>query len=142
MTPNHSKRNAETDSDRALRRELSVLWTQSSSVVQSYIRSVVIDFHKAEGVLQETAATVAEKFPDYDQSRPFVPWALGIAKYKVLEALRSASRDRLVFDEKVVEILTSTFAELGPNVSDTQLALERCLSRVRGRPKKLLEMRI
>ncbi|QDU56852.1 ECF RNA polymerase sigma factor SigD [Aeoliella mucimassa] len=110
-------------------------------MVLGFIRSTVIDFHKAEDVLQETAATVAEKFEEYDRSRPFVPWVLGIARYKVLEELRANSRDKLVFDDEVVEVLTSAFDELAPSASDTQVALESCLNRIRGRAKQLLEMR-
>lgn len=131
----------EAAGSRETRRELNVLWARSHQVVLGYIRSVVVDFHQAEDVLQETAAAVAEKFGDYDHSRPFVPWVLGFAKHKVLESLRASSRDRLVFDEQVVSALATSFADLDPGVSDMQLALEKCVARLRGRPKKLLEMR-
>ncbi|MCO6042330.1 sigma-70 family RNA polymerase sigma factor [Aeoliella sp. ICT_H6.2] len=122
-------------------RELNVLWTQSHGAVLSYIRSIVVDFHRADDVLQETAATVAEKFDEYDRTLPFAPWALGIAKFKVLEYLRSSSRDRLVFSEEVAESIAGAFSELQIKASDTEIALEQCVSRVRGRPRKLLEMR-
>lgn len=141
MSSTDRSRTAESPETREARRELSVLWAQSHSIVLGYIRSVVIDFHQAEDVLQETAATAAERFEDYDRSRPFVPWVLGIARYKVLAALRSVSRDRLVFDEEVVTALATSFVESEPPVSDVQIALERCVSQVQGRPKKLLEMR-
>ena len=124
-----------------LRRDLSVLWSKSHTVVSGYIRSVVFDFHLAEDVLQETAATVAEKFDEYDRSRPFVPWVLAIARHKVLDALRSSAKDRLVFDEDIVMQLCSTFGEMEPRVTDAQIALERCLPRIQGRSKKLIEMR-
>ncbi len=132
---------AESFEAREMRRELNVLWTNAHTVVSGYIRSMVIDFHLAEDVLQETAATVAEKFDTYDRSRPFLPWALGIAKNKILHALRTSSRDRLVFDENIVTQLSVTYAELQPDASDMQIALERCVERVQGRSKKLLEMR-
>jgi len=126
---------------RQSRRDLSVLWTKSHAVVSSYIRSTIIDFHKAEDVLQETAATVAEKFDEYDSSRPFLPWALGVARFKVLEALRKSSRDRLVFDEHLVTQLSMTYAELQSSANDMHLALERCVESVQGRSRKLLELR-
>ena len=126
---------------RQSRRELGVLWTKSHTVVASYIRSTIIDFHKAEDILQETAATVAEKFDEYDSSRPFLPWALGVARFKVLEALRRSSRDRHVFDEQLVTQLSMTYAELQSSASDMHVALERCVESVRGRSRKLLELR-
>ena len=122
-------------------RELNVLWTQSHDMVLSYIRSIIIDFHAADDVLQETAATVAEKIDTYDRSLPFAPWAIGIAKFKVMEYLRAHSRDRLVFSEAVVESLASAFTEMQVQASETEIALEQCMTRVHGRPRKLLEMR-
>ncbi len=85
MSPSNSNREIESAEAREARRELNVLWTKAHAVVLSYIRSTVIDFHRAEDVLQETAGTVAEKFSEYDSSRPFLPWALGIARSKIVE---------------------------------------------------------
>ncbi|MGI9458147.1 MAG: sigma-70 family RNA polymerase sigma factor [Aeoliella sp.] len=140
---NHSNLNLGTESAEARdsRRELNVLWTKAHAVVSGYIRSTVIDFHRAEDVLQETAATVAEKFDEYDSSRPFNPWALGIARNKVLDALRKSARDRLVFDESVVTQLSMTYADLQTDASEIHIALEHCVERVKGRSRKLLEMR-
>jgi len=91
--------------------------------VLSHIRSTVTDFHRAEDLLQETAGTVVEKFSEYDSSKPFLPWALGIARNKVLDALRKSTRDRLVFDESVVTQLSMTYAELQVDASDIQIAV-------------------
>jgi len=124
-----------------MRRELNVHWTKAHTVVSGYIRSIVIDFHLAEDLLQETAATVAEKFGEYDNSKPFLPWTLGIARNKVLHALRTSAHNRLVFDENVVEQLSLTYVELQPEAAKMQIALERCVDRIRGRSKRLLEMR-
>ena len=123
------------------RRELSMLWARSHPMIASFIRSVVIDHHQSEDVLQETAATVAEKFDDYDRSRPFLPWVLGIARFKAIDSLRSISRDRLVFSDDIVSSLSETYAELEINASDVNLALENCVQQVSGRSRKLLEMR-
>lgn len=141
MQPNDTTHRRQPDVKRDAMRDLNVLWTQTHGVVLSYIRSVVVDFHRADDVLQETAATVAEKFDDYDRTLPFAPWALGIAKYKVLEYLRTSSRDRLVFSEEVVDSLAGAFSELQTHASESDIALEQCVSRVRGRSRKLLEMR-
>jgi RNA polymerase sigma-70 factor (ECF subfamily) len=143
MPPSSANSDKRDDSQatRDAMRELNVLWTQSHGVVLSYIRSVVIDFHRADDVLQDTAATVAEKFDEYDRSLPFTPWALAIAKYKVLEYLRGFSRDRLVFNEDVLNSLEGAFCAVQSHASEAELALEECVSRIHGRPRKLLEMR-
>ncbi|QDU55883.1 sigma-70 family RNA polymerase sigma factor [Aeoliella mucimassa] len=123
------------------RRTLSVLWSQHHLMVLGYIRSVVIDFHMADDVLQETAAAVAEKFDDYDSSRPFLPWVLGVARNKILVALRKNSRDRCVFDEDLVSQLADTYSQLDIDNNEAQEALSECVSTLQRRARKLLELR-
>ena len=50
----------------------------------TFIRSITPQLADAEDILQETARQFATRFDDYDQSRPFLPWEMGILKYKVL----------------------------------------------------------
>jgi RNA polymerase sigma-70 factor (ECF subfamily) len=122
-------------------RELSVLWTKAHPIVSAYLRASLRDFHRAEDMLQETAAVVAEKFTDYDPSRSFVAWALGVARNKVLHHLRTHSNDRHIFDEQTVREITDVYAELESEGSATSAALGICIDRVTGRPRKVLEMR-
>jgi len=122
-------------------RELSVLWTKAHPIVSAYLRSSLRDFHRAEDLLQETAAVVAEKFTTYDPSRSFVSWVLGIARNKLLHHLRTHSNDRHVFDETTISGITDMYAEMEPEISAMTAALESCIDRVEGRPLKLLEMR-
>ena len=59
--------------------KLARLWTESQSVVASYIFSLVRDFHLAEDILQQVAVVLVREFEKYDPSRPFLPWTMGIA---------------------------------------------------------------
>jgi RNA polymerase sigma-70 factor (ECF subfamily) len=122
-------------------RELSVLWTKAHPVVSAYFRASLRDFHQAEDLLQETAAVVAEKFTTYDPSRSFVSWVLGVARNKLLHYLRTHSNDRHVFDEDTIREITDMYAEVEPEGSVMAAALETCIDRVSGRPRKVLEMR-
>jgi RNA polymerase sigma-70 factor (ECF subfamily) len=122
-------------------RELSVLWTKAHPIVAAYFRASLRDFHRAEDLLQETAAVVAEKFTTYDPSRSFVSWVLGVARNKLLHHLRTDSNDRHVFDESTVREITDLYAEMEPELAAMTAALETCVDRVTGRPRKLLEMR-
>ncbi|MDQ3333124.1 MAG: hypothetical protein M3552_21165, partial [Planctomycetota bacterium] len=70
-------------------RELSIMWTSAHPIVSAYIRASIRDFHRAEDLLQDTAANVAEKYCEYDRTRPFLPWALGFAHNNVLHHLRT-----------------------------------------------------
>ena len=65
--------------------EMTLLWTAAQSSVMAFIRSVTPQLADAEDILQETARQIVERFDEYDRERPFAPWAIGIARYKVLE---------------------------------------------------------
>ncbi|MCA9237426.1 MAG: sigma-70 family RNA polymerase sigma factor [Planctomycetales bacterium] len=122
-------------------RELSVLWTRAHPVVAAFFRSNLRDYHRAEDLLQETAASVAEGFATYDQSRPFVPWVLGVAKNKLLHHLRTQSNDIHTFDESLVREVADAYAAMSDELATIKDALEICAERVSGRSRKLLEMR-
>jgi len=127
----------------ASRVELSVLWTKAHPIVFAFIRSTVRDFHRSEDVMQEVAATVAEKFDQYDRERPFPPWVIGIARNKVLAYLRKHTNDRHVFDDETVGKIADVYveAEAEGEFSEMRSALEACMEQVKGRARKILELR-
>jgi RNA polymerase sigma-70 factor (ECF subfamily) len=122
-------------------RDLSVLWTKAHPIVSAYFRAGLGDFHRAEDLLQETAAAAAESFTTYDPSRPFTAWVLGVARNKLLHYLRTHANDRHIFDETMVGLITDAYAEIESETPAMHAALETYISRVQGRPRKLLEMR-
>ena len=123
-------------------RQLSVLWTKAHPIVSAYFRACLWDFHQAEDLLQETAAAAAEKFTTYDPARSFTSWVLGIARNKLLHHHRTHANDRHVFDDTTVNKLAEVYADMEPEISAMHAALEGCIDRVQGRPRKLLEMRL
>ena len=54
-------------------------------------------------VVQETNVAIISHLKDYQPDRPFLPWALGIARNKVLDYRRKQWRDKLVFDETLLD---------------------------------------
>ncbi len=133
----NSSENEKTQS----RVELSVLWTKAHPVVFAFIRSTVRDFHRSEDILQEVASTVAEKFDQFNRERPFVPWALGIARNKVLVYLRKATNDRHIFDDTTIKEIAAAHGNIEGELSDMHSALESCVEKVQGISHKVLEMR-
>jgi RNA polymerase sigma-70 factor (ECF subfamily) len=121
--------------------QLSVLWTRAQPIVSAYFRACLWDFHQSEDLLQETAAAVAGKFTTYDPSRSFTSWVLGIARNKLLHHQRTHANDRHLFDDAAIKELADVYAEMEPEISSMHMALEACIERLQGRPRKLLEMR-
>ncbi|MBN1672603.1 MAG: sigma-70 family RNA polymerase sigma factor [Kiritimatiellae bacterium] len=116
-------------------------WTQAQPVVAGYISSMVTDFHEAEDLLQDVAVVLLRKFGEYDSRRPFVAWALGVARYEILSSRRAHARSFLSYRPEVVDAVTESYAEMAPELDARAAALRRCLSRVKGRGLKLLQFR-
>src|SRR5262245_2853494 len=125
----------------AVMRDLARLWVQSQPAVSAYIAASVYDIHHAEDLVQEVAQVVAEKFADYDRELSFTSWALGIARHRLLKYYRSRARDRLVLSEAALSRLGESLERVEHEAEDRRAALRKCLERVTGRRREVLEMR-
>jgi len=122
-------------------REMATHWVRSQAVVSAYITANVIDLHHAEDLIQETAKAVAESFSGYDKTRPFTPWVLAIARNQLLKYYRTRSRDRMVLSETALTSVGGALERIEHEAEDRRQALRICLERIRGRSRRVLEMR-
>jgi RNA polymerase sigma-70 factor (ECF subfamily) len=122
-------------------RELAGLWVQSQSVISAYITANVVDAHHAEDLVQEVAQVVAEKFSEFDRTRSFTSWAMGIARNRLLKYYRSHARDRIVLSETALNRLGEGLERIEHEAEDRREALRVCLERIQGRRRQVLEMR-
>src|ERR1043165_4468852 len=105
----------------------TLLWTAAQPVVGSYIASLVPNFQEAEDLLQEVALVLLRKFPEYGPQRPFLPWAIGVAKFQVLASRRRHARNFVVAEADLLDSLASTYAEAAPELDRRASALRECL---------------
>ena len=68
-------------------REAFAQWTLAQPAVSAFVQAMVPDRAERDDVLQEVAMAVLESFGSYDRSRPFVPWAIGIARHVAADSL-------------------------------------------------------
>lgn len=122
-------------------RKAARLWTLTQPVVSAFVTSVVRDFAARDDVLQEIAVAVIESFENYDATRPFVGWALGIAQNQVGLYFRRVRRDRLVFDDQTVASLASAFASISADQSSKLDFLQECLHGLENKSRELCELR-
>ena len=73
--------------------------------------------------------------------RPFVAWAIGVAKREVLMARRHHARSFLSYQADLLERIGEAYEELAPEFEDRSRALRECLRRVKGRAGELLRLR-
>lgn len=122
-------------------RQAMRLWTLAQPTVSAFVASVVRDFGDRDDVLQETAVAVIESFDRYDPQRPFVAWALGVARNQIGLYLRKRRRERLIFDDATIACLAEAFAD-GPTDSAHRLEyLGECLQLLGARAAELCQLR-
>ncbi len=116
-------------------------WTLAQPVVSAYVAAVVRDFRDRDDVLQSISVAVLESFASYDTTRPFVAWAMGIARNQIGTYLRERKRNRLVFDAETIDTLSIAFEQVESEQNRKLDLLQECLSKLEGRARHLCELR-
>ncbi|HVR85421.1 MAG TPA: sigma-70 family RNA polymerase sigma factor [Planctomycetota bacterium] len=98
--------------------------------LRGFILAHVQDLNLAEDVLQEVSVALWKKLESYDSKRPFLNWALGIARYEVLHSKRDSARSRVIFDEDLIQKVAERYVELEPDLEKRRLALRHCLGKL------------
>jgi RNA polymerase sigma-70 factor (ECF subfamily) len=111
--------------------------------LHDYIFTLLRDASLADDVLQETNLVLCRKASEYDSSLPFLPWARTIAWYQVKAAQRNASRDKLVFSDETMHLLSGDISESVNDYTPThdELTLALCISKLTDKQKKLVNAR-
>lgn len=121
--------------------EFTLLWTQAQPAVMAFIRSVTTQLADAEDILQDTARQIATRFDEYDKERPFGPWAMGVAKYKVMEWRRRQKKNALLFDEEAIDAIHFSYTDPKADWAETGRAIDQCLKKASPAAEKLLVLR-
>ncbi len=122
--------------------QLARLWTESQPVVASYILSLVRDFHSAEDLLQQVAVVLVREFDKYDRGRPFLPWALGIARNVALKSRREMAKDlNRLLDTELLDQIQVGFEENMSDWTALRQALQICLQKQQQRMLEVLRWR-
>jgi RNA polymerase sigma-70 factor (ECF subfamily) len=124
--------------DQRASEQLARHWTEAQPVVASFVLSLIPDFHQAEDVLQQVAVVLVREFDRFDASRPFLPWALGIARNTALKSRRDVARhSTLTLGEGVLDQIQLAFEENDEALVAVRKLLRHCLNE---QPQKVLEL--
>lgn len=115
------------------------LFVQHSSRLRGFITALTPDLGMVDDVFQETFLTITAKAGAYDPARDFLPWACGIARFKVMEAGRKAARAWKPLSPEVIEALCASEPE--PESDDSLLVhLRNCLDKLSPSSRKIVGM--
>lgn len=115
------------------------LFSQDRDRIFACIHSLLPHRADAEDVFQRCSILLWRKFSDYEPDRDFLAWACGVAFYEVRNFLRTSSRDRLQFDDQLVDDLAERRMESLEQVDDRLEALRACLSTLQRADRELMQ---
>lgn len=107
--------------------EFIKLLTEHQSHLMGYIMASLGNYANAADVLQQTNVVLWQKAEQLHSGRAFMPWAMTVARYKILSFLRDQQRDRLVFSPEVTEAMSIIAFEKAEELSARQMALRECV---------------
>ncbi len=110
--------------------------TSVQSSLYAFILTLMAGQEGAADVLQETNVKLCRELHRYDVTRPFLPWAMTLARFEVMAWRTRQSRSKLVFDNDIVELMAEELAE--PQDDRELAALESCLTTLPARQRELI----
>jgi RNA polymerase sigma-70 factor, ECF subfamily len=117
------------------------LLTAHQPKLYGYIATMLLGDPSAADVLQETNHDLWAKKDEYDFERPFLPWAFGFARQKVLAYRRTYSRSRLVFGEEAMRLVDEACMAYAVEADDRLVALGKCLQKLDSQQAALISDR-
>ncbi len=116
-----------------LARQAFADWTRAQPAVSAFVHALVADRTERDDVLQDVAVAVLEAYGTYDPARPFLPWALGIARNAAAESLRRRRRQPMLLAPEAADALAGALSEVAESERARLVHLPDCLQELRYR---------
>lgn len=121
--------------------QLVLLLTQHQEPLFRYIFSLVACEADARDILQETSLALYRKFEQYEDSRPFLPWAYRFAYLQIQKHRAKSVQSPLQFGEDLIHLLALEREQMEPELDQRLLFLDGCLAKLTPQDKELVTSR-
>ncbi len=121
--------------------EIVGLIARHQTRLRGLVRCLLVRASDVEDVLQEVNSVLWEKGSEFQSGTDFWAWASQIARFKAMNHIRKYSRDRLVFDERLLDELADLAHERLSQIDHRQEALEGCLNALPPPQRQLVDLR-
>lgn len=118
--------------------QLLALVTSHQRRLAGFVRTLVPSRTDAEEVLQDVNLYIWRHAEEFESGTNFAAWALRIAHFHVLTWRKRQSRERLVFDDGLLERLSIAARSLDAQSDRHQEALDTCLAELANRDRELI----
>jgi RNA polymerase sigma-70 factor (ECF subfamily) len=106
------------------------LYNAAQQRIYAFLLMMVHNHSDAEDLLQETASILWEKFEEYDRSKSFGAWSVGIARNKALDLLKSKRSSRAFFNDKFYDEISKIEELESENAGQRLKALRVCIKKL------------
>ncbi|MCA9235190.1 MAG: sigma-70 family RNA polymerase sigma factor [Planctomycetales bacterium] len=117
------------------------LLTSHQRSLYAYICTLLMGDAGAADVLQDTNLDLWARAEEFDMERPFLPWAFGFARQRVLAYRKSRSRSRLVFGEEAINRIEDSCMNFAADADARLAALQKCLRKLDDKNARLIQER-
>ena len=108
------------------------LFARHELALRNYARMIMPDWNGVDDVLQDASVTMWENRAKLREESGFLPWGKVIVRNRCFNAIARMRRDRLVLDEKVLDLIANE-EDADPDatpLSEIHEALEACLQQL------------
>lgn len=117
------------------------LFLKEELLLRSFLLASTGNVHESDDLFQSVARVLWEKFGDYDPSRPFRGWALGVARLEVLKWRQSKARSREVLSPDALSQVAEVTEEAGSWADGLSEYLQGCLSKLKSTARRVMELK-
>lgn len=117
------------------------LFTRSQRRIYLFILAQVQSPTQAEEILQDTNVIILAKHSQFQPGTNFLAWACQIANYEILKFRAKRRREKLVFNDDVLELVAAEALTRADELEVRRAALMECLGKLRPRDRELIQSR-
>ncbi len=112
--------------------------TRHQPALEAFCHANLGNREDAREMLQATCVKLWQKAADWDPDTEFLPWAFTVARFTILSHYRDQKRDRLIFDEDVIQAMAEDTEEAATAYDVRREALSKCLKKLNPKQRVLL----
>jgi RNA polymerase sigma-70 factor (ECF subfamily) len=125
--------------DQSSRTEAFVsLFAQNQYEIHSFVLTLVPNRADADDVMQTASIVLWRKFDQFMPGTNFVAWACQIARLEVQNFRRVKGRDRLVFDDSLLQSLGNLRLSMSDELEAHRRLLRDCITKLRLDDRELI----
>lgn len=115
--------------------------TRSQNRLYGFVRCLLFDPKDSEDVLQDVNVVLLSKSSEFQLGTDFWAWASTVARYQVLTHCKRLGRDRLVFDDSLLDLIAQDVQKMEVEIDSRMDVLHGCLEKLPSPQRQLLSMR-